>query len=587
MVRERSSNAYPTRHGRRTSRIALIAALAAAAFGCPLPYNYSGPGASNSQGSDPSSPSITGTVTVSYSVQGGASGTVADGDSFYAGQTTSVTLSTATANAVIFYTDNGTALSLASLSSAKKINGSSGTLTISRTTSVQSLDIHAVAIGPNMLPSAAVHAIVGVSPYPILSITSNKAAVSEDGGTAILTISSSSAAPASGLTVSLVASGGYDASHVTAPAASGATFTATIQPAMTTTTLSIIGVHNSDHVSQTVTVKIQPDPSPTTTYTVGAPDLASVLIQDDGTYTVTYYPNGGSGSVPTDSNTYLPGATVTVLGNTGGLAKTAYNFTGWNTSVDGTGAPTGTPYTPGQTFIMPSANVTLYAIWKVDALILKTFPSVGASQRPEGIAYDGTWLWIGEVNDVKVYQINPSTGASVSSFPLGAPGSTHALALDGAGQIWTTTFWTAPPVLYRWPTNFGAFDMSLSLPTTMEFPTAMTFDSTNNVIWLVNTNGQPSHFWKLNASTGATLDTWDLAGGTPATVYGLCMDSDPNYLWMGVGNTLSKVSIAGRSVVQSWVIPGVSLIQGVAMVSANTFWIVDGNNKNFQEIQLN
>ncbi|HBX24233.1 MAG TPA: hypothetical protein DEF34_11480, partial [Desulfotomaculum sp.] len=50
------------------------------------------------------------------------------------------------------------------------------------------------------------------------------------------------------------------------------------------------------------------------------------------TYTVTYDGNGNtSGSVPVDSNTYITGATVTVLGNTGNLVKTGYTFAGWNT----------------------------------------------------------------------------------------------------------------------------------------------------------------------------------------------------------------------------------------------------------------
>ena len=240
---------------------------------CPLPYEYNGPGAGNSNPSDPSSPKMTAPVTVSYSAQGGTSGTIEDGGTFYSGQTTTVTLSTATTNAVIFYTDSGTDLSLASLGSAKKIDGSTGNITINRATSFQCLDICAIAIGPNMLPSACVSATVGVSPYPILSITVDKATVSEDtpDNEAIFTIASSTAAPASGITVSLKTSGGYDSSHVTFPEPSGSTFTAIIPPSATTTTLSVIGVHNKDDVGQAVTLAIQPDPpGEATTYSVGA-----------------------------------------------------------------------------------------------------------------------------------------------------------------------------------------------------------------------------------------------------------------------------------------------------------------------------
>jgi uncharacterized repeat protein (TIGR02543 family) len=78
------------------------------------------------------------------------------------------------------------------------------------------------------------------------------------------------------------------------------------------------------------------------------------------TYTVTYNGNGQTGGAPpVDANNYEQGATVTVLGNTGNLVKTGSTFAGWNTAADGSG----TTYTQGQTFLMGSANVILYANW--------------------------------------------------------------------------------------------------------------------------------------------------------------------------------------------------------------------------------
>ncbi len=75
---------------------------------------------------------------------------------------------------------------------------------------------------------------------------------------------------------------------------------------------------------------------------------------------VTYDANGaGSGSVPVDANSYQVGATVTVLGNTGGLARTGYDYSGWNTNRDGTGAR----YSAGNTFVMGATNVILYVLW--------------------------------------------------------------------------------------------------------------------------------------------------------------------------------------------------------------------------------
>ena len=79
------------------------------------------------------------------------------------------------------------------------------------------------------------------------------------------------------------------------------------------------------------------------------------------TYTMTYNGNGSSsGSVPTDNNSpFINGATVTVLGNSGILAKVGYAFTNWNSAANGSG----TSYTPGATFIITNST-TLYAQWQ-------------------------------------------------------------------------------------------------------------------------------------------------------------------------------------------------------------------------------
>ena len=87
--------------------------------------------------------------------------------------------------------------------------------------------------------------------------------------------------------------------------------------------------------------------------------LSGVQASGPVTYSVTYLGNGNtSGSVPVDATAYSSGATVTVLGNTGSLAKTHCTFDGWNTESDGTG----TDYAPDATFNI-TANTSLYAKW--------------------------------------------------------------------------------------------------------------------------------------------------------------------------------------------------------------------------------
>ncbi len=78
------------------------------------------------------------------------------------------------------------------------------------------------------------------------------------------------------------------------------------------------------------------------------------------TYTVTYDANGAtSGTVPVDETEYEANAQVTVKGNTGDLAKSNFEFDGWNTKADGSGDS----YNAGGTFSI-TGNTTLYAKWK-------------------------------------------------------------------------------------------------------------------------------------------------------------------------------------------------------------------------------
>ena len=78
------------------------------------------------------------------------------------------------------------------------------------------------------------------------------------------------------------------------------------------------------------------------------------------TFGVTYDPNGGDGgSVPSDEGQYATGDQVTVMGNPNGLTRSGYTFTGWSTSQGGSTRV----YTEGETFLMDSAPVTLYAQW--------------------------------------------------------------------------------------------------------------------------------------------------------------------------------------------------------------------------------
>jgi len=113
---------------------------------------------------------------------------------------------------------------------------------------------------------------------------------------------------------------------------------------------------NQDAAS--ATPSLPPPAEPTAAATPESPPPA---VATDAPYTVTYNGNGNSeGSVPVDPKKYQAGQVITVLSNSGKLAKGGFTFAGWNTQANGAG----TSYTTaGATFPIATANVTLYAVW--------------------------------------------------------------------------------------------------------------------------------------------------------------------------------------------------------------------------------
>ncbi|MCL1875768.1 MAG: InlB B-repeat-containing protein [Synergistaceae bacterium] len=84
--------------------------------------------------------------------------------------------------------------------------------------------------------------------------------------------------------------------------------------------------------------------------------------------TVTYNPNGGTGSTIVDN--VSPNTYYTIRQNT--FTRAGYVFDGWNTSANGTGAN----YTPGQSVYL-TTSLTLYAKWKACPVTVTYYPNGG------------------------------------------------------------------------------------------------------------------------------------------------------------------------------------------------------------------
>jgi len=115
-----------------------------------------------------------------------------------------------------------------------------------------------------------------------------------------------------------------------------------------------------------VTIVCRTDKGGVTLGTGGSGTLVALGTAGSGTtcfssVNLTYNANEStSGSVPT-TGVYCPGMTATASANSGTLARTGYDFDGWNTAADGSG----TSYAAGSGTFAIAANTTLYAKWAV------------------------------------------------------------------------------------------------------------------------------------------------------------------------------------------------------------------------------
>ena len=101
-----------------------------------------------------------------------------------------------------------------------------------------------------------------------------------------------------------------------------------------------------------------------------------------GTYTVTYNPNGGEGTVAATTN--YEGEEVTLSDGTG-ITKTGYSFESWNTEANGEG----TKYDKGANYT-ESTSIVLYAQWKANEHTLTFNANGGITPEPgsKSVTYD-------------------------------------------------------------------------------------------------------------------------------------------------------------------------------------------------------
>ena len=135
-----------------------------------------------------------------------------------------------------------------------------------------------------------------------------------------------------------------------------------------------------------------------------------------------------------DSTRYLPGESVTVLGNTGDLIKTGYVFNGWNTEENGSGVNR----EEGSSFVIGSSDITLYAKWR-DYSIGDTGPAGGLVFYDKGSYSDG-WRYLeaapsDQSKGIQWYNGSYiTTGATATGIGSGIANTATIVSAQGAGK---------------------------------------------------------------------------------------------------------------------------------------------------------
>jgi uncharacterized repeat protein (TIGR02543 family) len=164
-------------------------------------------------------------------------------------------------------------------------------------------------------------------------------------------------------------------------------------------------------------------------------------------YAVAYDRNDATtGTVPYDANEYEEGWTVTVQGNTGGLDRDGYVYSGWNTRADGSG----TTRTQGETFLMGNSTVRLYAKWTANSVATYRVTydvngATGGTPPADSTNY--------EVSQTVTVQGNTGslvrTGYTFAGWNTAADGSGTGYAAGAAFAMGTT----AVRLYAKWTTN--------------------------------------------------------------------------------------------------------------------------------------
>jgi hypothetical protein len=184
--------------------------------------------------------------------------------------------------------------------------------------------------------------------------------------------------------------------------------------------------------------------------------------------------------------------------------------------------------------------------------------SVG--NKPIGLAFDGSSMWVANLNSDNVMKLRASDGEILGTYAVGSLPA--EIAFDGA-NVWVTNFGSGSvsKLQARDGAPLGTFIVGPN-------PFGIAFDGAN--IWVANSAS--SSITKLRANDGANLGTFAV-GGSPL---GVAFDGANIWVTNHSGNNVWKLKASDGSVLGNFTVG--SNAYGIAFDGANMWVANEGSN---------
>src|SRR6218665_2982521 len=250
-------------------------------------------------------------------------------------------------------------------------------------------------------------------------------------------------------------------------------------------------------------------------------------------YTVTYDLNGGTGTTPAQQ-TYTQGGTGITLNDGAGLTKSGFTFGGWSIAAD-KNTPVAAPY-------VPTANITLYAIWlPVYTVTYDPNGGTGTTPAPQTYTLGGTGI-----------TLNDGAGLTKPGFTFGGWGT----AANSTTPVAVPYVPTASATLYAiWVSGTATYTVSFNLnfEGSGDPPASQTYTAGGQALTLpvVTRAGHTLAGWATTA-TGREAVANPYTPAASATLYAIWVSGTATYtvtydLNGGAGTPPPAVSSQGGS----------------------------------------